>query len=147
MSLTIVTAADTAFARTLAQFLKSIRRHGIEKTARIAVYDLGLDPAERAALAARFAFAQFLPFSLVPYPAHVAPATGTYAWKPLVIADAAERFGGRLFWFDSATLFHASLNEPLAELDLAAKPSAVATVAIMAGLTFVAYGLRKLGLR
>ena len=35
----------------------------------------------------------------------------------------------------------------LAELDLAAKPSAVATVAIMAGLTFVAYGLRKLGLR
>ncbi|WP_306030530.1 hypothetical protein [Stappia sp. MMSF_3263] len=116
MSLTIVTAADTAFARTLAQFLKSIRRHGIEKTARIAVYDLGLGPAERAALAARFAFAQFLPFSLVPYPAHVAPATGTYAWKPLVIADAAERFGGRLFWFDSATLFHAPLDEPLAEL-------------------------------
>ncbi|WP_417770329.1 hypothetical protein [Stappia sp.] len=117
MSLTIVTAADATFARTLAQFLKSVGRHGIGTTARIAVYDLGLDPAERASLAARFAFAEFLPFSLVPYPAHVAPKAGTYAWKPLVIADAAERFGGRLFWFDSATLFHGPLNEPLAELD------------------------------
>ncbi|WP_186386697.1 hypothetical protein [Stappia sp. TSB10P1A] len=116
MSLTLVTAADAAFAPTLAQYLGSVQARGLHTDARIAVYDLGLEPGERARLAARFPFAEFLPFSLVPYPAHVAPATGTYAWKPLVIADAAERFGGRIFWFDSATLFHDTLAEPLAEL-------------------------------
>lgn len=116
MSLTLVTAADAAFAPTLAQYLGSVQARGLHTDARIAVYDLGLEPGERARLAARFSFAEFLPFSLVPYPAHVAPATGTYAWKPLVIADAAERFGGRIFWFDSATLFHDTLAEPLAEL-------------------------------
>ena len=96
MSLTLVTAADAAFAPTLAQYLGSVQARGLHTDARIAVYDLGLEPGERARLAARFPFAEFLPFSLVPYPAHVAPATGTYAWKPLVIADAAERCGGRL---------------------------------------------------
>ncbi|WP_249694781.1 hypothetical protein [Stappia sp. WLB 29] len=116
MSLTLVTAADAAFVPTLAQYLASVKARGLDRDARIAVYDLGLDPGERAQLAARFPFAEFLPFSLVPYPAHVAPSAGTYAWKPLVIADAAERFGGRIFWFDSATLFHDSLAEPLAEL-------------------------------
>lgn len=116
MSLTLVTAADAAFAPTLAQYLASVKARGLDRDARIAVYDLGLDPGERGRLAARFPFAEFLPFSLVPYPAHVAPSAGTYAWKPLVIADAAERFGGRIFWFDSATLFHGTLAEPLAEL-------------------------------
>ncbi|SOC15909.1 glucosamine inositolphosphorylceramide transferase family protein [Stappia indica] len=116
MSLTLVTAADAAFAPTLAQYLASVKAKGLDRDARIAVYDLGLDPGDRTRLAARFPFAEFLPFSLVPYPAHVAPSAGTYAWKPLVIADAAERFGGRIFWFDSATLFHGTLAEPLAEL-------------------------------
>ena len=116
MSLTLVTAADAAFAPTLAQYLASVRAKGLDRDARIAVYDLGLAPSDRTRLAVRFPFAEFLPFSLVPYPAHVAPSAGTYAWKPLVIADAAERFGGRIFWFDSATLFHGTLAEPLAEL-------------------------------
>ncbi|MCC4246118.1 glucosamine inositolphosphorylceramide transferase family protein [Stappia indica] len=116
MSLTLVTAADAVFAPTLAQYLASVKAKGLDRDARIAVYDLGLAPSDRTRLAARFPFAEFLPFSLVPYPAHVAPSAGTYAWKPLVIADAAERFGGRIFWFDSATLFHGTLVEPLAEL-------------------------------
>jgi hypothetical protein len=113
MTLTIVTGADASFARTLAQFLMSIRRRRLHHGARIAVYDLGLTKAQHADLTARFGFVEFLPFSFSEKPAHVAVEAGTFAWKPLAIADAAARFGGRLFWFDSATLFHGDLCEPL----------------------------------
>jgi hypothetical protein len=112
MTLTIVTGADASFARTLAQFLMSIRRRRLHHGARIAVYDLGLTKAQHADLTARFGFVEFLPFSFSEKPAHVAVEAGTFAWKPLAIADAAARFGGRLFWFDSATLFHGSLRTP-----------------------------------
>eukprot|EP00873_Tetraselmis_striata_P040183 jgi/Tetstr1/460447/TSEL_005706.t1 len=117
MTLTIVTGADASFARTLAQFLMSVRRRRLHHGARIAVYDLGLGQAWRAKIAARFPFAEILPFSFADKPAHVAVEAGAFAWKPLVIADAAARFGGRLFWFDSATLFHGDLSEPLSVLE------------------------------
>jgi hypothetical protein len=117
MTLTIVTGADASFARTLAQFLMSVSRRRLQNDARIAVYDLGLGEAWRAEIAARFPFADILPFSSVDKPAHVAVEVGTFAWKPLVITDAAARFGGRLFWFDSATLFHGDLSEPLGVLE------------------------------
>ncbi|WP_029059970.1 glucosamine inositolphosphorylceramide transferase family protein [Stappia stellulata] len=117
MTLTIVTGANAPFARTLMQFLLSVRRRGLQRSARIAVYDLGLTGPQRLDIARRFPFADVLPFSFDDKPAHVAVGADTFAWKPLAISDAAGRFGGRLFWFDSATLFHGDLSEPLGALE------------------------------
>ena len=116
MTLTIVTAANATFYRTLAQFLLSVRRRGLHETARVLVYDLGLTDAQRRALETRFSFAQLLDFPFTRHPSHVAVEAETFAWKPLVIQDAAERYGGELFWFDSATLFHDDLSKPRAIL-------------------------------
>ncbi|WP_349359929.1 hypothetical protein [Stappia sp.] len=114
---TLVTAADAAFARTLAQFLLSVRRRALHRGTRVVVYDLGMRARQRADLERRFPFATVRDFSLDDYPPHVAVEAGTFAWKPLVIRDAAERNGGLLFWFDSATLFRGDLSEPLTVLE------------------------------
>jgi hypothetical protein len=104
-SLTILTAANEAYWRCLWQFLASARRMGMDRQARIVVGDLGLGPDTLARLRRRFGFAEIRPFDFADYPPHVALATRTYAWKPMVIAEAARAFGGQLLWLDSAALF------------------------------------------
>lgn len=113
MTVTIVTAANAAFGRTLAQFLLSVRRRGLHRQHRILAYDLGLTPEQRQDLSARFPWCEIVRFCFEDYPPHVAVEAKTFAWKPLIIAEVAERFGGTVFWLDSATLFHGDLSEPL----------------------------------
>jgi len=115
--LTIVTAADEAYWRCLWQFLSSARRGGIDRQAPIAVYDLGLTAVTRDRIKRAFPQTEFRAFDFSRYPPHVAVATRTYAWKPLVIAQAAAEFGGHILWLDSAALFKArNLNEVRAAL-------------------------------
>lgn len=112
----IVTAADGRFARTLAQFLLSAERYGEHRRCRWAIYDLGLSEADRGSLGQRFAWAEIHSIRLSDYPPHVALASGSYAWKPVIIRDAAKDFGGRLFWFDSATIFKKPIDGALEAL-------------------------------
>jgi len=117
-ALTILTAADQAYWRCLWQFFRSAQRMGIERHARIVAYDLGMDPATVAGLRGRFPWVEFRRFDFSCYPPHVALGARTYAWKPMVIAEAMEEFGGRLLWLDSAALFQArDLSHPMAALD------------------------------
>lgn len=113
-ALTVVTGADARFARTLVQLLRNLERRQVPRIARILVWDLGLAAADLATIARRFPFAHLQRFPFESHPAHVAVASGTFAWKPLLLADTAARFGGRILWLDSATLLHAGLDEPLA---------------------------------
>uniref|UniRef100_UPI003BAC1791 glucosamine inositolphosphorylceramide transferase family protein n=1 Tax=Stappia sp. TaxID=1870903 RepID=UPI003BAC1791 len=115
-ALTVVTGADARFARTLYRFLASLERHRGDAVARVLVVDLGLAPGDRERIARRFPFAAIVPFPFHAHPPHVAVSSGTFAWKPLAILEAARRFGGKVFWFDSATLLHAGLDEPLSTL-------------------------------
>jgi hypothetical protein len=103
--LTVVTAADETYWRCLWQFLSSARRKGIDRRTHIVVYDLGMQAPTRDRIKQAFPKTEFRSFDFSRYPPHVAVATRTYAWKPLVIAQAAAEFGGRILWLDSASLF------------------------------------------
>jgi hypothetical protein len=104
-ALTLLTAADQAYWRCLWQFFRSAERMGIQRQTRVVAYDLGLEAATAGRLKKRFPWALFRRFDFLSHPAHVALATRTYAWKPIVVADAMEEFGGALLWLDSAGLF------------------------------------------
>lgn len=112
----VATAADHRFARTLQQFLLSLERQGEHRRARVIVYDLGLSDADRALLARRFRWAKVTPFGFAAHPPHVALAAGSYAWKPLLLAELADGHSGPLFWFDSGTILKAPLDQALAAL-------------------------------
>lgn len=112
----MVTGADDGFRRCLAQFLLSVERRGLHERYRCIAYDLGLGSAMRGLLERRFAWCEFRTFGFDRHPAHVAPATGTYAWKPLIVAEVAEGHRGPLFWFDSATVLRTDLDEPIAAI-------------------------------
>jgi hypothetical protein len=112
----IVTAADHRFARTLAQFLLSAERHGEHRRCRWAIYDLGLSDADRTRLRERFGWADIRSIQLADYPPHVAVASGSYAWKPVIIREAARDLVGPLFWFDSGTILRAPLDGALRSL-------------------------------
>jgi hypothetical protein len=104
-SLTIVTAADETYWRCLWQFFLSARRRGVAKEARLVAYDLGLEGSTLARFKRAFPWAEFRRFDFTHYPRHVAVATRSYAWKPLIVALAATEFGGDILWLDSANLF------------------------------------------
>lgn len=115
--LTVLTGADARFARTLFRLLASLEHRRVNAVARVLVVDLGLTRQDRAHIEHRFPFVAIVAFPFHAYPPHVAVSAGTFAWKPLAMLEAGRRFGGKLFWFDSATLLHAGLDEPLATLD------------------------------
>lgn len=110
----VATAADHRFARTLQQFLLSLERHGENHRSRIVIHDLGLSDADRSLLARRFSWADVRRFRFEDHPPHVALAAGSYAWKPLILAELAQGFSGPLLWFDSGTVLKAPLDGILA---------------------------------
>lgn len=112
----ILTAADHRFARTLAQFLLSAERHGEHQRCRWVVYDLGLSDADRAFLRMRFDWAELRRFAFEEHPPHLALSSGSYAWKPVVIREAAAGHVGPVFWFDSGTVLKRPLDAALARL-------------------------------
>ena len=105
MALTILTAANEPYWRTLWQFLRSAERMAIARQAKVVVFDLGLEAATRQRLERRFGWVVFRAFDFAAYPPHVALHSRTYAFKPMVMAEAAADYGGALLWLDSANLF------------------------------------------
>ena len=85
----IVTAADHRFARTLMQFLRSAERYGEDSRLGWVVYDLGLSPTDREIICHHFPWAKVRPVDFAEYPAHVNVATGSFAWKPILLNAAA----------------------------------------------------------
>lgn len=108
--LTIVTAADARYAGCLLQLLANLERRGILRTHAVIAFDLGLSTGQRAAIAKRFPEVDLRGFDLSIWPSHVAPTARTYAWKPIIVAQAAETLSTPLLWLDSATLVRTHLG-------------------------------------
>jgi hypothetical protein len=110
---TIVSAADAAYFRSLAQLLASLARHAGPAPCACIVYDLGLAPPQRARLAARFPWATVRPFDFSPYPEFVRlrpRSINSNAWKPQVIEAVVAEAAGPVLWLDSATVVVGSLD-------------------------------------
>lgn len=109
--LTVCSGASIGFFRALVAFLVSARKTGWDQRCRFIIFDLGLKAEQWQALQARHPWCEFRRFNFAAHPPHVALAAGHYAWKPILIADLMEECGGRVVWFDSATLLKAGLEE------------------------------------
>lgn len=109
---TFVSAADQTYSRCLHQLLLSAVRHGYRAGFRWIAYDVGMTPATRARLEARFPWCEFRTVDLKTLPPHFAPKRGSYAWKPWVVWDVLDTTAGLVCWMDSANIIRGSL-EPM----------------------------------
>lgn len=124
--LTLVSGADRQFYRKLCQFVLSAQRHAPEYP--LFLYDLGLTDAQVDDLRRRHPEVTLRRFPFENYPEFVSryedidpagkrpPVLGYYAWKPMILSDMMEQQGGLLFWMDSATLIHGSLDPVIQQL-------------------------------
>lgn len=103
-----VTGASQRYWRCLWQVLGNIEARGLYRRAHFVAFDLGLEATALTRLKERYPWCEFRRFAFENYPAHVAMAAGSYAFKPLIISRMMEETRGVVFWFDSATLFHTS---------------------------------------
>lgn len=109
----VLTAADFRFFRSLWQFLLSAERIKLVENCVWRAYDLGLQAHQSARLRQRFPWCEFIVFDFDRYPEHVRVASGSYAWKPIIIAGNLAAASGPVFWFDSATILKTTLEKPL----------------------------------
>lgn len=108
-TVTFLSAADQTYSRTLLQLLLSAQRHDYVEGYRWIAYDLGMEPATRAKLEARFPWCEFRTLDLAALPPHFLPKRGSYAWKPFIVWEVAEHAPGLLCWMDSANIIKGSL--------------------------------------
>lgn len=117
--LLVVTAASSNHAGALCQMLTSLRRLG----ARVECYDLGLTDAERRRLPT-WSGLTLRRFEYEAYPRFldVRVNAGEYAWKPVIVAEVAERARCEapaydVLWADAGCYFHdiRTIRERIAE--------------------------------
>src|SRR5262245_24467877 len=106
--LTIVTGASSNHFACLKNLLFSLSM--FEGDSRILVYDLGLDAAELAELAAGGHEVRKCDYDRYPPHVNLANQRGAYAWKPIIVEGALREFGGMLLWLDAGNLIHARLD-------------------------------------
>ncbi len=108
----LVTGADYTHARSLRQFLDSVRR--FEPGLRTIVYDLGLTLAQRWRIKLAFPRMEFRRFAFERYPAHfnIRIQAGQYAWKPAIVFNVLQEVKEPICWMDAGNV----LTEPLARV-------------------------------
>jgi Protein of unknown function (DUF1647) len=113
--MTIVTAASSNHFRCLCHLLYTARLY--EPDSRVLVYDLGLCAAERRHVQ-KLKSIEYRIFKFEQYPKWTrfqpvggrAEQRGCYAWKPIIVHDALEEFGGKVLWLDAGDLIHGPLH-------------------------------------
>jgi len=106
--LTIVTAANSRYFEFLKQLLKNIIKLSNQYEMNIIVYDLGMNKDQLNELKT-FSHICLEYFAFDKYPKHVDLKTNfglhcTYAWKPIIIYDVCEKYGGLVYWMDTRNL-------------------------------------------
>lgn len=110
----IVTGANHPYVRTLVQFLRSAERQDEHQRLEWVIFDLGMTEQDRAYIRERFGWANLRTVDFAGYPPHVQIERRSYAWKPILIDEAARGREGLVFWFDSATLLRKPIDAPIA---------------------------------
>jgi hypothetical protein len=118
--MTIITGASSNHFSCLLNLLGSIRC--CEPDMSVIVYDLGLNEQEKSIVKGAFHLRTF-DFSLYPPWVDIRVDRGHYAWKPIIISDALDEFGGIVLWLDAGDL----LLRPLQGLREAIERNGVVT--------------------
>eukprot|EP00457_Paulinella_chromatophora_P006003 gb/GEZN01006021.1/.p1 GENE.gb/GEZN01006021.1/~~gb/GEZN01006021.1/.p1 ORF type:complete len:426 (+),score=35.83 gb/GEZN01006021.1/:72-1349(+) len=106
-SFAVVTCASQGYEVRLLNLIGSLHVH--EPNVNIIVYDLGLDASWLRTLSC-LESVSIRQFSFSALPEHVR-WMGTYAFKPLVVADAVKRDGGSILFLDAGSEVWGSLRE------------------------------------
>lgn len=126
----LITGADYTHARSLRQFLGSVRR--FEPDLRPIVYDLGLTFVQRWRVKLGFPRMEFRRFAFETFPPHfnIRVEAGHYAWKPAIVFGALQKAKEPVCWMDAGNV----LTEPLVALREAVRergfysPSSLGTI-------------------
>lgn len=111
MILTLVTGADSRYFNYLIRVINNAKKIGDDKNIqiRIIVYNLGLTDSEIDTVRAhQFVTLEYFDFNK--YPEHVSlkkyhSFNCTYAWKPIIIHEVCEKYGGLVYWMDTRSLY------------------------------------------
>ncbi|NQZ75645.1 MAG: DUF1647 domain-containing protein [Ekhidna sp.] len=117
----IISAADEAYFKNLKQLIYSYNREKEYLNSKFIIYDIGMSNAqvdEMEKLSSlesdKFSFKRF-DFRL--YPEFVKPKYRTYSWKPILIAETADKIRGNFLWMDSANYILNSLTPVWNEIE------------------------------
>ena len=110
----IITGANHPYVRTLVQFLRSAERLGEHWRLEWVIFDLGMTEHDRRYIREQFSWADLRTVDFSRYPPHVSIERRSYAWKPILIDEAARGRNGLVFWFDAATLLRKPIDAPIA---------------------------------
>ena len=109
--LTLVTGADTKYFNFLKQLLNNVIKISNSKNIniRIIVYDLGMNKNEIDEIK-KFSYVTLERFNFDKYPEHVSLEkyngfNCSYAWKPIIIHEVCEKYGGLVHWIDTRCLY------------------------------------------
>ena len=109
--LTLVTGADTKYFKFLKQLLNNVIKISNSKNIniRIIVYDLGMNKNEIDEIK-KFSYVTLESFNFDKYPEHVSLEkyngfNCSYAWKPIIIHEVCEKYGGLVHWMDTRSLY------------------------------------------
>jgi hypothetical protein len=109
--LTLVTGADTKYFKFLKQLLNNVIKISNSKNIniRIIVYDLGMNKNELEEIQ-KFSYVTLERFNFDKYPEHVSLEkyngfNCSYAWKPIIIHEVCEKYGGLVHWMDTRSLY------------------------------------------
>lgn len=111
--LTLITAANSG---KYFNFLKQVLNNVIEVSnskniqIRIIVYNLGMNESEIKEIKV-FQYVTLENFNFRKYPEHVSLEkyyghNCSYAWKPIIIYDVCEKYGGLVHWMDTRNLYN-----------------------------------------
>ena len=103
VSLTIISASDRTHQRSLRNLLRSLCR--FEPTAKVIIYDLGMDNSFLEKLRDEFKSVEFKSFPYEKYPSHydIRVNAGLYAWKPAALKES-KPFPQFVVWFDAGNV-------------------------------------------
>jgi len=110
--ITFISGASSNHYKTLNQFLTLFEKYR-KNDYKLIVYDLGLNKDELNHIKYNFPKNIYRRFNYENYPDwfNININAGQYAWKPNIIYNICEEFGGIVVWFDAGTYIQRDLTE------------------------------------
>tara|TARA_B110000444_G_scaffold151054_1_gene141355 strand:- start:20688 stop:21896 length:1209 start_codon:yes stop_codon:yes gene_type:complete len=103
--LTIVTGSDFTHYKSLINLLDTLIK--FESRSRLVVYDLGLSEKQKKSFKKKYIDTTLIDFNFAKYPNFISQRNkpdnklGSYAWKPIIIKETLDNYGGSVLWLDA----------------------------------------------